>query len=503
MALDAPEIIPLSQKNAENYPLIEPLRPEHTSQLLVDIDDTILDPIAVETPERVTIKVDIINEFLIELAQKTDNQVLFSLLSKKNAEIFFDPNRGIFYSQLLNIQSVRKGSIDGKSCWATMALPHSGTELGVITRIENKLDPKNPILVCDPSFSEPRKLIEDLEQILKDHLIFSGEKQRYQLEEGNLIYVAVQLLGGRPMPLAQKKEVISNTKAILKRLNRQDLLDAFEFSDKENDVDITLPNVKAGKTIGVQADIDSKRYQGYKWYSEKNQVIFDDSWNSADEAAKKVLEGGGRAITFANGDQELINLISQYPNGFVSAHKSFMGFLDGIHWLATGQPMPQEKVKQIERRLKTAEIIRAFKDTVEVSTKSIALFAILSAISPLQYGPDRLTGDLPENLGYRTPRPSEISSYRNIFHFVAPFTDIFFKGWFKWYPKKEELSRRNLNTEFIKSAMLAINPVLTSIILNSGWQPEIQVAAMAGLLISNTTAFYLLRRREQAVAEKF
>ena len=480
----SPEIsvVELSKLHPEKYPLIEPLQPNRTLQFLIDIDGTILDKTYMETPERVAIKVALLNQSLLELAISTDKQVLVTLVTKKPAAVFSHPDTKSLYSPLLGIKSVRKGLMNGEKCWVTMALPHSGAELGTITRIQSRVNPDSPELIVDPHFIQSREKIVELETILNDHLIFKESKQKYQLEPGNFIYLAVQLLGGRPMPLIEKKEVAQKIREILVELDRTDLLDLFDFSTDENDVDFSLPNIKIGKLISVKADIKSKKYQGYGWYSEKNQVVCDDSWKDTGEAISRVLKKGGFAISFANGNPQLTALIKQHDKGFVSSRRSFVGLLDGLHWLATGHKLTFEEATNIENRLKTAEIIRAFKDTVEVGLKSTGLFAIINFLSP--------------------PIPtSNIEINKDIINYLVPFFDFFFKGWFKWYPKTETVKNRNLGTEFVKSAMIAINPILTSIILNSGWQPEIQVTAMAGLLISNTMAYYLLRRREQVIAE--
>lgn len=487
-------VLKFEELEPKNNLLIEPLKPNEIFQFLIDIDYSILDNVAAETPERVAIKVALLNQSFLELAQRTNKQVLVTLMTKKPATVFTHEDTKALYAPLLEIKSVRKGLIKTKlsddvnspiereNCWVTMALPHAGTELGTVTRVSDPLTPDSPTLIVDENFGQAREKIIELETILNDHLIFKDENQEYQLEPGNLIYVAVQKLGGKPMSPAEKEKVFKQIQTILVDLHRTDLLDLFEFSLNGNDVDISLPNIKTGKLIGVQADIDSKQYQGYdhKWYK-KCQVICDDSWKDTGQAAEQVLKNGGSAITFANGDPQLKALIGRSKKGFVSKHRSFLGLLDGINWLATGHKLPYEKVENTNRRLKTAEIIRAFKDTVEVSLKSTGLFSIINFLSP--------------------PIPtSNIEANRNIINFVVPFLDFFFKGWFEWYPKSEKF--RDIKTESVKSAMIAINPVLTSIILNSGWRPEIQVAAMAGLLISNTVAFYLLRRQEQLVAEK-
>ena len=68
-------------------------------------------------------------------------------------------------------------------------------------------------------------------------------------------------------------------------------------------------------------------------------------------AAERILKAGGAAICPGNSDQELKDLLQKHPRGYVSKHPTFLGVVDGIHWLATGHPMPQEKIENIASQL--------------------------------------------------------------------------------------------------------------------------------------------------------
>lgn len=343
------------KETTENYPLIEPLQPNSTQQLLIDIDHTIIGPVAQETPSRVKTKIQILNKAILFHAISTGNQTLATLLTLKPSLVFSHPDTAEIYKPMQNIQSVRRGQINGQPVWVAITLPHAATELGVITRIKNEINPNEPILITSPGFEHLKSSVKELEQILTDNYIFKNGKQEFRLEPGNHIYVAVQSVNGTPLPKNDKLRVVGEIKQLLNRLNRKDLIELLDFSVEGNDVDITWPNVKTGKTIGVEADIQSKHYQGYPWYNEKNIVICDDKWSSAGLAAQRVLDKGGHAITFANGDQKLKELLKRHQKGFVSKHQEFLGLVDGIHWLSSGKPMTDSQIENICQRLELAK----------------------------------------------------------------------------------------------------------------------------------------------------
>ena len=350
------EIIDLPRlKNIQesSYPLIEPLQPGETIQNLCDIDFSLLDNKPEETFEKVTRKVAILNEESVKLAMKTGKQVLVTLITRKPGEALDDKDPASIYPLLMKIESVRHGqTVDGQPCLVTLPLSHAYTEFGATTHTEP--DDFEPKFEENQKFNSVFNLLQDFNQILAEYIIVKDGEKIYQLEPGNKVYTAVQMLGGEPMPLAIKLQVVKDIKAVLEKLGREDILSAFDFFVDENDVDCTPKILHMTKAIGIQVDIDSKHKQGYGWFNESNLVIIDDNFDAAHEAATRVLNGGGKMIIPANGDKALKRWVKGYPNVFISKHKTFLGVIDGLYWLATGRPMPDEKIQQIKKRLEAA-----------------------------------------------------------------------------------------------------------------------------------------------------
>lgn len=346
-----PEVVELKKLSPENHPLIELLRPESTTQLFCDIDLALLDDRFSETPRRVEAKVELINQALLQLAQRTGKQILFSLVTQKPCLVFSHPDTASIYSPLLNINSIRHGKTDGIPCLVTLPSSHVYCEFGAVTRIQNNVTGEIITRIGD-SYRNTFALLREFENILNEHFLYQDEVQLYQLEPGNLAYTAIQVLGGRPMPLETKQQLTATIKQLLKKLGREDILNALDFTTAHSDLDCT-PHALSNqaKAIGVQTDIASKHYQGYPWFNENHLVIVDDKWHAAGTAAKAILEKGGGAITPSNGDPQLKGLLAGSERGFVSAHPTFLGVLDGLHWLTTAKPLTPEKIAKIEYAL--------------------------------------------------------------------------------------------------------------------------------------------------------
>ncbi len=341
----------------EKFPMIESLKPGKTRQFLSDVDWTILDDPNKETPEKVQEKAAIYSESLVGFSMATGEQTLFSLITQKPHEVFINETTKPIYAPLLDIQSVRHGqTADGEPCLITMPLRHKYCEFGTVTSISDwarpKGDPERIITRIDTDYLENSALVKDLEQILKENILTVNGEQLYQIEPGNLSYVSLQMRGGKPMPTEIKMEQMQKIQSVLKQLKREDILQTFDFITMHNDLDMPTRKLSSlAKSIGVGSDIHSKHEQGYAWFKEDSLVLLDDKWHAAGKAAERILENGGKVITPSNGDQELKNLLLRYPNGFVSQYPTFLGSMDGLHWLATGRPIPEDKVREIQERL--------------------------------------------------------------------------------------------------------------------------------------------------------
>lgn len=338
----------------ENRPVIEILKPNETISILDDIDLSVLDPKEEETPGRVRKKVHILNTSLVKLSLATGKQVLFTWLTQKSKRVFQNDQTKDIYGPLLDVQSVRHGKdSDGNSSLITTPQLHALCEFGTVTSVNDwtkpKGDPEKIITRIDERYLETFRLLKEFQNILAEHILSVGGEQVYQLEDGNLAYVAVQMLGGTPMPMKTKKELAHKIQLVLHELGRKDILDALALVTDYDDLDCT-PHALNGlaKSIGVSTEIQSKHEQGYPWFAERDLVIVDDKWHAAGRAAERILSNGGVAITPANGDDELKRLLGAYQGGFVSQYPTFLGVIDGMHWLATGQPMEEKKIRQIE-----------------------------------------------------------------------------------------------------------------------------------------------------------